>query len=106
MTTKREFAYLVGGVGLGIYVPRLLPKTKAVKAGKYIKEVISARMRLQKVLIENYHQIDGAIESEEAFLNMINPGIKLTSPKVSFSVRDDAEGQRSIRLHIGPTPNS
>lgn len=99
MTTKKEFAYLVGGVGIGIYGPKLLPKFWVVKGVKYYQEVIRAWFRLKKIVIENYHQIDSAIEAEEAFLKMIDPHVRGTMV-VSFDVIDNGQ-DRDIHLQIG-----
>jgi hypothetical protein len=101
MTTKREFAYLVGGVGIGIYAPRLVPKLGVVKAFNYYKAAVFARKRLQRIVIENYHLIDSAIEAEEAFLKMINPHVTFTAFPISFEVEDDGN-DRSIRMKIAP----
>ena len=103
MTTKREFAYLAVGIGIGVAVPKLVPKLGVVKAVKYFKEVFEARKRLQKIVIEEYYRIEEAIEAEEAFLKMINPNVTITSQPISFKITDD-EGQRGIHLHIGPEP--
>lgn len=98
MTTKRELAYLVVGIGLGVSAPKLIPKLKPVKIGMYYKEVLKARMRLSKILIEEYYRIDDAIQAEEAFLRMIQPEIK-HAPNISFEVRDEG-GQRTIHLSV------
>jgi hypothetical protein len=99
MVTKREAAFLTCGVGIGIAVPKLVPKIFFVKAVKYYKEVISAWFRLKKIVIEEYHRIDEAIEAEQAFLMMINPNIKGLTHTVTFEVIDDGT-VRDIRLHM------
>jgi hypothetical protein len=103
MTTKKEFAYLVGGVGIGLYAPKVFPKLWFVKGIKYYREVWSAWYRLKKIVVEDYHMIDSAIESEEAFLKMINPHVKGTQV-VSFDVIDNGN-HRDIHLQIGPKKN-
>jgi len=101
MTTKREFAYLTVGVGVGLYAPKAFPKLFFVKAVKYYKEVISAWFRLKKIVVEEYHRIDEAIEVEESFLKMINPNVKGITHTVSFDVIDNGEA-RDIHLQMGP----
>lgn len=99
MTTKREVAFLTCGVGIGIAIPKLVPKIFFVKAVKYYKEVIRAWFRLKKIVIEEYYRIEEAIEAEEAFLRMINPNIMWLTHSVSFEVIDNGE-QRDIRLNM------
>lgn len=102
--TKREFVFLVGGVGIGVYVPKRAPNLMVVKTGRFYKEIFSAYLRLQKILKTEYHRIDEAIQTEEALLQMINPqNIATKTLKISFTV-DDNGRDRSVTLNMFQKP--
>jgi hypothetical protein len=97
--TGREMIFLLMGLNIGMVLPRVLPKTKFVKAAKYYTEVFRAQGRLQKVCIEEYERIDEAIKTEEEFLKILDPQNTFSAFKARFEVRDE-EGQRRIHLHL------
>lgn len=99
MTTKREFAYLAGGFGIGLYASKVGPKLKLVQSAKYFKEMVEARRRLQKILIEEYERIDDAITAEETFLALIDPRLKTSPKNIRFEVRDDGR-DRHLSVHF------
>lgn len=103
--TKREFGFLITGIGLGSYVPKMIPKTKIAKSVKYFTEVLTAQKRLNRILVTEYEKIDEAIESEIAYLSMINPNISLTNWKINFEVRDN-DGHRVIHLNMDRGKNN
>lgn len=94
MVTKREAAFLVGGIGIGVYGTIAIPKSKAVSTVKLYKEIFAAKRRLQKILMEEYYRIDDAIDTEQTFLSMINPHVNVT-----FKVADDGQ-DRSINMSV------
>lgn len=95
---------MVGGIGIGVYIPKKAPNLMVVKTAKFYKEIFSAYMRLQKILSKEYHRIDEAIEAEESFLSVINPqNIATKTLSISFKVEDNGR-DRSLRMDMTQKP--
>lgn len=97
---------MVGGIGIGVYVPKKAPNLTVVKTAKFYKEIFSAYLRLQKIVKEEYYRIDEAIKTETTFLQMIKPeNIFTKSLNVWFTV-DDNGRDRSVTLNMFQKPPS
>lgn len=89
------------GVAVGVFGVKTFPKTKAVRYTKFAIEVFKAQSRLSKILIEEYHRIDEALDTEQKFINMIAPDNLFS---VIFGIIDE-NGQRKIRVDVKKTSN-